>query len=581
MRILLNFFSLFENKIKFSLIIIFIQIIITSIIETLSIGFIIPLLIVILQNNIFEKFPILTDFFPILITLPKDTILKIVVLTFFLLFSIKTLLTTYFGWRQISFGTKIQSILSSRLYAMYLRMPYSHHLEINSSTIINNFNIEIPNVQAAINSFLNLLSELFIIIMITSLLIIYQPIGTSLVILFFILVASIYTFITNKYLANWSSIRQVQFNKSTQNLMQGLGSIKEIKLFGREEGFIKNFSQSQDGVHRITKLYNFSSFLPRQLMEYLSIICLLLLILFLVSVHASNQEILYTIGLFAMAAFRLIPSITRSITYAQSLKFSIVSIKKITSELDLEKFKNNITKTQFDETNFEVIEKIKINNLTFKFPTSNKLILKNISFEILKGQTIGIIGSTGSGKSTLIDILIGLLEPMEGGIEINEQKLSNDNLNSWKKHIGYVSQNIYLTDDSIKNNIAIGIDDDEIDVNKIRFCLHQAQLDDFINNLPDNINSFVGERGVRISGGQKQRIGIARALYHDPSILVLDEATSALDSNTENEIMNVISTLKDKTIIIIAHRISTLKNCDFIIKLEQGVITNFLKPNEL
>jgi len=428
---------------------------------------------------------------------------------------------------------------------------------------------------------IHLVSELFIIIMITSLLIIYQPVGTTLVILFFIVVATIYTFITNKYLAKWSLIRQVQFNKSTQNLMQGLGSIKEIKLFGREEGFIKNFQQSQVGVHRITKYYNFSSFLPRQLMEYLSIICLLLLILFLVSINATNEEILYTIGLFAMSAFRLIPSITRSITYAQSLKFSIVSIKKLTTELDFEKSYNYILNTHFTNNMFKVVEKIKFNDVTFKFQTSNKLILKNINFEILKGQTIGIIGSTGSGKSTLIDILIGLLEPKDGFIEINDQKITNDNIFSWKKHIGYVSQNIYLTDDSIKNNIAIGINENDINEDQIHFCLHQAQLDDFINNLPENINSFVGERGVRISGGQKQRIGIARALYHDPNILVLDEATSALDSNTENEIMNVISSLKNKTIIIIAHRISTLKNCDFIIKLEQGVITKFLKPSEL
>ena len=277
-------------------------------------------------------------------------------------------------------------------------------------------------------------------------------------------------------------------------------------------------------------------------------------------------------GLYAISGLRLMPAVNKIISSYQQINLSKASIELLFEELKLKKniyYESDIT--QFRDEEFK---RLNLNNLSFRYEGTNKFILKNIDLEIKNNSLIGFIGTSGSGKTTLIDCILGLLQPSDGEILFNNRNIF-ENLKSWQKKIGYVPQNIYLMDASIKENIAIGIDNDRINQDKILNAIKLANLSDFIEQLPDKLNTIVGEKGVKISGGQRQRIGIARALYNNPSILVLDEATNALDTETEMKFLNFIHELKLKqnlTILMITHRINTLKKCDKIFKIEKDKV---------
>ena len=292
-------------------------------------------------------------------------------------------------------------------------------------------------------------------------------------------------------------------------------------------------------------------------------------------------DLIPTLGVFVAAAFRMIPSINRIMAALQKVTFSRPVIEVIYNELkDIRKIKrDNIEPIP----KIHLLDKITIENINYAYNDSNKNVLENVSFSILKGSCVGIIGKSGSGKSTLIDIMLGLLQPTQGYVKIDAMDINgNDNLKKWQSAIGYVPQNIYLIDDTLRKNIAFGINENEIDEYAIQNSIIASQLSDFVNELPEGLETMVGERGVRLSGGQRQRIGIARALYNNPDILFFDEATSALDSNTETGVMESINSLKgNKTIIIVAHRLSTLENCDKIYKIENGIIVSSGSSKEM
>jgi ABC-type multidrug transport system fused ATPase/permease subunit len=301
-----------------------------------------------------------------------------------------------------------------------------------------------------------------------------------------------------------------------------------------------------------------------------------LLIFILISSYNSYSSVLPIIGVFVAAAFRMLPSINRIMSSLQTFKYFESSLEILYDEKKSLKAEYVDKKNNFE---YKFDNNIKLDNVDFSFDNPNKLILNNLCLEINKGDYIGIIGTSGSGKSTLIDLILGLIQPTSGKIKIDNFELSNNSFN-WSKLIGYVPQTIFLTDDSILNNIAFGVAESEIDFSLVNRILKETQLFSFINSLEDGLLTMVGERGVRLSGGQRQRIGIARALYSSPEILILDEATSALDSDTEALILDELLRFKrNKTIIVIAHRLSTLTNCDKIIEISNGVIVKSGPPN--
>jgi len=297
---------------------------------------------------------------------------------------------------------------------------------------------------------------------------------------------------------------------------------------------------------------------------------MMLLVLYLISKSSNFYDAIPIIALYAFAAYRLLPSLQSIYSSNTSLKFSKPALNSIYS--DLKKIK--INKLSQDQNLIQFKKSIKLKNINYRYPNSSRTILKNINLKIPYGAVVGLVGPTGCGKTTTVDIIIGLLENQEGILEVDDQIITKNNLRSWQSLIGYVPQNIYLSDDTITSNIAFGQKLKDIDQHLVEKAAKVANLNEFITNeLPDNYQTVVGERGTRLSGGQRQRLGIARAIYNNPKVLILDEATSALDSETERETMKAINNLsKEITIIIIAHRINTLKKCDIIYKLDKGEV---------
>ena len=303
-------------------------------------------------------------------------------------------------------------------------------------------------------------------------------------------------------------------------------------------------------------------------MEFLAAISICLLVFILGNDKKDLSELITTLALLAGAAFRLIPSINRIIASSQTIRFNTSAIHTLKKEFQSMDKINKEEKSKI----LDFVNNITLENIYFRFPNSEKYTIENLSMKIPIGNTVGIIGSTGAGKSTLIDIILGLLNPSEGVVKINHVPILSVT-KSWQKHIGYVPQSIYLIDDTLRKNIAFGLSEEEIDDDLVNQAIKFSQLENLVKLLPNGLDSEIGERGVRLSGGERQRIGIARALYNSPKILVLDEATSSLDVNTERDVMNSVLLLKNKiTIIIVAHRLTTVENCDYLYKIKNGKI---------
>ena len=341
--------------------------------------------------------------------------------------------------------------------------------------------------------------------------------------------------------------------------------IKEIKISNLNKYFITKFISSNNLAAVNHFKHEFVLSLPRYWFELIAIFGFTILIIVLTYTTDSTTNIIATIGLFAAATFRLLPSIIKMINYIQQVHFSLPVLNNLSEEFNLEKkVKNNQEK--FD-TKFIIKKELILKNISFKYQNSNNNVLDNINLKIKTGSIIGIKGPSGVGKTTLVNIILGLLKPTSGEVLVDGIDI-NKNLESWQKNIGYVPQNIVLTDDTLKNNIALGIDEKQIDKNRINNCIKESQLENFISNVEKGIDTDVGELGSKLSGGQKQRIGIARSIYNDPQVLILDEFTSALDNQTEEKIISEISNYgKTRTVIIVSHKLSTLSKCNNIYEL--------------
>ncbi|MEH7495310.1 ABC transporter ATP-binding protein, partial [Neobacillus niacini] len=360
---------------------------------------------------------------------------------------------------------------------------------------------------------------------------------------------------------------------------QGLGASKEIKVSGKERYFVDSYGSHSKTMAKNTIYKNMLDQVPRLFIETLLVSVVLITMIIIVFQGTDTSKLVSTMSLFAMAAFRLMPSITRIVATLSTIRFSQPALSVVYKDL----VEENGGKTLIYEENEIVTKPAKVNNgdrtflhsinlenVYFRYPNQKDYSIKNVSLTIPIGSSVAFVGSSGAGKTTIVDIILGLLEPEKGKLFVDNKDL-NQLLPIWQNKIGYIPQSIYLSDETIRKNVAFGIDDEDIDESAIQRAIQAAQLKGFVDSLPEGLNTVVGERGVRLSGGQRQRIGIARALYHNPEIIFLDEATSALDNETEKEIMKAIDGLKgEKTLIIIAHRLSTIENCDIVFKVDKG-----------
>jgi ABC-type bacteriocin/lantibiotic exporter with double-glycine peptidase domain len=474
--------------------------------------------------------------------------------------------------REYSFGR--------RLIEKYLMQSYSWFLDKHSGDLGKNILSEVNNVtERVLAPFINLIAQCVIILLILFfLLFINAKIAITSFLGFGLGYLTIYLLI-NKKLKSIGSENLKRNKERSVILLETFAAIKEIKMGGLENIFVRRYDLPAVLYAKGYSLAAILSQIPRYAMEALGFGSMLLVILYLMTFIENFSNILPILSIYAFAAYRILPAV-------QQLYTSLATIKYSQSAIDLLYDDMNINNNAYHYPNHDQVDlkkQIKIENLTYKYPSSNKLIFKNLNISIKANTTVAFVGKTGSGKTTLVDIIIGLLEAHSGKLLIDDKLINNSNVRNWQKSISYVPQQVYLADDSIINNIAFGVNKEKVNLNFAERAAKIANIHDFIiNEMPNGYETTVGERGIRLSGGQRQRIGIARALYSVPQVLVLDEATSALDNITERMVMEGLKSISNEmTIIIIAHRLNTVQKCDIIHVLKDGLIKDSGSYNEL
>lgn len=486
----------------------------------------------------------------------------------------------YMAWEtklQIDFSMRNQIKFSTEIMTNYLCKGYLFHLDHNSATLLRNVNAGgVVIYSTMLIATFTLLTELITAFTIWLMLVVVD--AFTAVVVAGIMGAMMYGII-KAFRRNISKQAKIQNDFAAGYIKcvnQGLGAIKETKVMRKEKYFLEEFSRTYQQYGEANRKYLFINQLPRMIIETMVVSGLLVMIVAKLAMGSTPEEIVPLLGVLALAAFRLMPSANRIVNLFNTIKFQQPLFYELYPELmDIKERQESRKESYYlsvqPKLKFE--KSIQVNKLRFAYPEGREDVLRDVSFTIGKGDFAGIIGPSGAGKTTFVDILLGLLKPSDGNIKVDGQDIF-DNIRSWQANLAYVPQSIYLIDGSVKENIALGVAPENIDNARIEKSLHMAELYDFVSDLPEGMETRVGERGVKLSGGQRQRIGIARALYQQPEVLILDEATSALDNDTEKSITDTILKLKGQiTIIAIAHRLSTLAECDYKIEFAEGKAT--------
>jgi ATP-binding cassette, subfamily B, bacterial PglK len=568
-------------KDKFKVLILIMFMIVAGFLEVLSIAVLAGFVAGVADPNLLLDNQYLAKLFNFLNISTDRQILVYGTISLIAIFLFKNLYLISYKYLKARFIYNRYRSISSRLFKIYMNAPYSFHLRRNSAELIRNVNSEAMAIATSVMlPLLQIATELIMALAIIILLLIVEPLVTLFALIILGGASVLFLKFTKKQMKQHGEKALAERSSIIKTINEGIGGFKEITLMNRQSWFIKKFEASILNLSRAQIYQQITRQSVHPIIETFAIAGILLIAVFLLSQGHSLASLAATLALFALSIKRLLPAINNIISEYNSLRYHSYSVEPIYQDLTSLKdyeyrekdIKEEKIKKKKNNDNSFLKDKIEIKNLDFSYDKSQKLILKDVSLNIFQGQAIGFVGSTGSGKTTLIDLILGLLKPSQGEILVDNKNIK-DHLSSWQQNIGYIPQFIYLSDDSIKNNIALGLKEKEIDDEKIRKAIEVSQLTEFVDQLPDKENTKIGERGVRLSGGQRQRIGIARALYNNPEVLVMDEATSSLDNITEKFIIQAIEKLKkDRTIIIIAHRLTTVKNCDTLYILKQGQI---------
>ncbi len=541
-----------------------------AIVETFSIGIVVPFLALITNPSYFETYNVfISKYSSLLVFTSRENLILFISIIFLLIYILKNLYLVFQGWYQAGCIQSLKFFFSTSLYTCYINSPYPYIASLNSGQLIRNISTETQElVSRVFVPFALLISEFFVVSLIVTMLIFLDPIASVITISLLIFSILFFHLITKNKLQKWGINRQYFEGKRLQTAQEGLAGIKEVNIYCKHDYFIKNYKNFASQVSLFERKQQALSIVPRLWIEIIGVTALVNLVIFNIFFSNNSSNLILYLGLFAAVAFRLLPSSSRILDSIQSLKYSSSVVDLVNNELNfpVEHIQKN--------NSISFLKSIELKNITFKYESCNDYILNNLNLTILKGDCIGIVGSSGSGKSTLIDLIMGLYKPSFGSIFFDGQDIAHSN--SFLDYIGYIPQKIFVTDASIKSNIAFGLEDSDIDNVMLLKALEASQLSSFIATLPDGMNTIVGERGMRLSGGQLQRIGIARALYRNPSLLIMDEATSALDGDTEKDVVSAISLLVGSiTILVVAHRLSTLKHCDRVFELKNGILNEF------
>lgn len=481
---------------------------------------------------------------------------------------------------RIKFVGNANIAMGTKMISCYMHKPYTFHLQRNTAEIVRNIRGDVSGAFSVISSIFSLIADALITIALTVYLFAVDTSLTMAVVIALIICSVLYFAIVRKKIRSAGQESRKISAKMYKAIHQSMGGIKEVKIMGREEYFEDVYNVAGTESVRLSRRYTILASIPSRLIETLCICAILAVISYKIIVGEDLSTIVPSLSAFAIAAIRLIPRANSINSTINSITFNLPSLEALYDDLtefdrEEEERQREIEEKKQQHRTVEIGEErnIIVKNITYTYPNKNEPVLKDISVHVKAGESVGIVGVTGAGKTTLVDIILGLLKPQEGSVCYGALDIYED-YGEWQRHIGYIPQTIYMVDDTIRNNIALGIDEDQIDEEAVWRALENAQLADFVRSLEEGLDTVIGERGIRISGGQRQRIGIARALYSDPEILFFDEATSSLDNETEKAVMQSINALgKQKTMIIVAHRLTTLSGCDRIYKVEDGKVS--------
>jgi ABC-type multidrug transport system fused ATPase/permease subunit len=491
-------------------------------------------------------------------------------------YSCKTVFLLVLAWAQARFSNSLTADLSERLLWKYLREPWTLHIQRNSGRMFQHAYAETAEVGTVVSAGMVLASESLATLAIVALLVAFDPFIALVAIVGLSLAGAGYYLLVRNRVSRWGKLRHDAEAGRFITMQQGIHGLKEVRVSCTDQFFFDAYRQHDQVAAAIRTRQQFVSQAPRAIMELLAVLGLAGMLAILATRGVGPGEAVPALALFAAATLRLVPSLNRLLAAIQQARYGGASVLAVAEQLS-EANPHDATKREEAQEiprlqgGSEVHpEDLVFESVTFRYPASERDALHRVSFRIRRGSTVGIVGPSGSGKSTLVDVLLGLLSPDAGTVTPRRDYRAHDSARS-RTQIGYVPQTIYLLDDTIRRNVAFGLNESAIDDAAVARALREAQLDAFVQGLPEGWHTSIGDRGVRLSGGQRQRIGIARALYRDPKILVLDEATSALDAATEREVMRAIDSLRgSRTIIIVAHRLETLVHCDRILKIEGG-----------
>lgn len=540
--------------------------------ETVGTSMLIPFITVVMEpdsvfNNAYLKY-----FYDLFHLESTNSFLILLAVVLSIIFVVKNIYLYFMYSVQYHFIYRGQFRTSTSLFKDYVRRPYEFYLDASTPVVMRHIMSDVNGSYNLLLTFLQLFTELFIFAALLGLALAMSPAMTlaMCVVLGIILLAN--KNILGPVLRRFGHEVQTNSALTTKWIMQAVNGMKETKVLNKERYFVEQYEKSADKLSMIQKQQNSLQNIPRLLIETFCMCGILIILAVFLAAGNNLTEMITQVGMLAAVAIKLMPSANKLSTYISNIAYyepSLTAVEDIiirSHEKDVDKDVLFLKEEQLKAMEFK--KEVTLEHITYRYPNTEVDILKDAGVSIPIGKSVGFIGPSGAGKSTTVDILLGLLYPQKGKVMVDGVDIQT-NLPGWYAKIGYVPQMIFMLDDTIRNNVAYGVDEEDIDDEQVWYALREAQLDEFVRSLPDGLDTSIGERGVRISGGQRQRLGIARALYTGPEIMIFDEATSALDNDTEAAIMEAIERLHGKkTLVIIAHRLTTIEKCDSVYRVE-------------
>ena len=554
-----------------------VMILIGALLETLGVSMIVPLAQAILDTDSLAKNEYVIMVMNWLSLENMNQLIIALLLAVIGVFVLKNAFLLLMYYVQARFVNQNQFMSMNYMLEEYMNRPYEFYLNADIPTVFRTVDSDVPKVFTVLMEFIQLATEAVVSVFLCVVLLVVDPIMTAAIAAILLLMTLLIVKVVKPSLNSMGLENQAVQARMGKWRNQSIFGIKDVKVLHKEQFFVDNFSVYSLKAADLNSKYVVFNNTPRLLIETICIAGLLGYMAVSIMLGKEMSELATQIMAFAVAAVRLMPSVNRINTHLTNIAYFAPSVDYVYANVDFKDYKEEERKSGNKKIekkdSIEIKDAICLNKVDYAYPNTTKKILEQADMSIPIGKSVGIIGPSGAGKTTVVDILLGLLDPQGGTVTCGGKNVM-DNYASWLSHIGYIPQAIYLTDDPIRDNIAFGVNREDIDDERIWKVLEETQMKEFVENLPEGLDTSIGERGVRISGGQRQRLGIARALYHNPEILVLDEATSALDTETETAIMEAIDNFHGKkTMIIIAHRLRTIENCDLVYRVENGKIT--------